>query len=473
MQTVETQDNYLNFLFGKQGLAVWTLCLGVGLHAVNWYMVSTIAPTMVSELGKVKLISWITLIYLATSVVFGSYAGYIKRQIGARTAMLVFAMIFALGSFIVAIAPNMETVLLGRAFQGVGEGLILSLSYGVAQDLFSSTATPKLFGLFAFVYAFSAAIGPVFAGTLTELLSWRLAFSANIILAMLYIIMMFYSIPNTKFSNNGTEIKVPFLRLILIGTAIILIGLTSNMESALSASLLIICAVSLFFICFRIDYSQENKIFPSQIFWLTSTVGLGFWLIFLLPLPMASVHILIPLYTQIFYEVSITIAGYIATIITFSWSFSAILTGNFTAEKTKSFFILLGTVGQFLGFTLFFSGYYFDWFWAIIIGLFIIGSALGACWAFITQKIVSSTKTGEEDLAASQVPVIQTIANAIGAGLVGALANFSGLSEKISYPPVLKPTLLPVFSASGLVSLVDALFGLWFLSRKPASSIDR
>lgn len=154
MQRVKKQDGYLSFLFGKQGLAVWTLCLGVGLHAVNWYMVSTIAPSMLNELGNVKLISWITLIYLTTSVVFGSYAGYIKRQIGARTALFLFALIFASGSLIVATAPNMGTVLLGRALQGIGEGLILALSYGVAQDLFSSEATPKLFGLFAFVYAF-------------------------------------------------------------------------------------------------------------------------------------------------------------------------------------------------------------------------------------------------------------------------------------------------------------------------------
>lgn len=460
-------------MFSKQGLAVWTLCLGVGLHAVNWHMVSTIAPTMVNELGNVKLISWITLIYLATSVVFGSYAGYIKRQIGARTAMFLFAIIFAIGSFIVSVAPNMETVLLGRAFQGIGEGLILSLSYGVAQDLFSSTATPKLFGLFAFVYAFSAAVGPIFSGTLTELFSWRIAFSANIVFAILYIIMMLHSIPNKKFSNNQTEIKTPFLRLALIGVAIILIGLTSNIKSALIAGLLIICAFILFFICLKIDQKQENKLFPSQIFWLTSTVGIGFWIIFLLPLPMASIHIFIPLYTQVFYGVSITVAGYISTVITFSWSFSAIMAGSFTAEKIKSFFIFLGTFSQFLGFTFFFAGYYLDWLWGIVIGLFIIGSALGACWAFITQKIVKSTNEGEEDLAASQVPVIQTIANAVGVGFVGALASFHGLAEEITSPIVLKSALLPVFSASVVVSLIGAIFGLWFLLHKSAPSVER
>lgn len=472
MQTVEKQEGYLNFLFGQQGLAVWTLCLGVGLHAVNWYMVSTIAPTMVNELGKVKLISWITLIYLATSVVFGSYAGYIKRQIGARAAMLLFAIIFAIGSLLVSLAPNMETVLLGRALQGVGEGLILSLSYGVAQDLFSSEATPKLFGLFAFVYAFSAAIGPVFAGTLTELFSWRLAFSANIVFAILYIIMLLYAIPNKKASKDNTEAKTPFLRLALIGAAILLIGLTSSMKSALIAGLSIICAFILFFLCFKIDYKPENKIFPAQIFWLTSTIGLGFWTIFLLPLSMASVHIFIPLYTQFFYGVSITIAGYISTVITFSWSFSAIVAGSFTAEKIKSFFIVLGIFGQFLGFTLFFAGYYFDWLWVIAIGLFMIGSALGACWAFITQKIVESAHNREKDLAASQVPVIQTIASAVGAGFVGALASFNGLSEEITAPSVLKSALLPVFSASVVVSLIAAIFGLWFFLRKNDASID-
>lgn len=118
MQAIEKKDSYVNFLFGKQGLAVWTLCLGVGLHAVNWHMVSTIAPTLVNELGNVKLINWITLIYLATSVVFGAYAGYIKRQMGARTAMFLFVIIFATGSFSCISCPEYANSSSGACLAG-------------------------------------------------------------------------------------------------------------------------------------------------------------------------------------------------------------------------------------------------------------------------------------------------------------------------------------------------------------------
>jgi hypothetical protein len=164
-------------------------------------------------------------------------------------------------------------------------------------------------------------------------------------------------------------------------------------------------------------------------------------------------------------------AGYVSTLISFSWSFSAIVTGRFAAEKIKSFLLLAGVLGQFLGFTLFFSGYYFDWLWAIVIGLLIIGLAVGACWAFITQKIVSCTKQGEEDLAASQIPVIQTIASAVGAGLVGALANFNGLSDELISPSVLKSSLFPVFATSMVVSLIGVFFGFWFGLRKSGSLV--
>lgn len=264
---------------------------------------------------------------------------------------------------------------------------------------------------------------------------------------------------------------MPFLRLALIGAAILLIGLTSNVQSVLIAGLLLICAFILFFLCFKLDHKQENKLFPSQIFWFSSTLGLGFWSLFLITLPMASAYIFIPLYTQVFYGVSITVAGYISTIITFSWSFSAIMTGNITAEKLKSFLIFLGILSQFLGFTLLFAGVYFDWLLAIVIGLFMIGAALGACWAFITQKIVKSANEKEQDLAASQVPVIQTIANAVGAGLVGAIASFNGLSEKLTAPILLKSALLPVFSASVVVSLIAASVGLWFLLRNSNNEV--
>lgn len=466
MQGAENKDGYLGFLFGEQGLAVWTMCLGVGLHSFNWQIVSTTAPTIVHDLGNARLISWITLIYLATSVVFGFYAVYVKRQIGARTAMILFAIIFAIGSFIVSAAPTMAMVLLGRALQGVGEGLLLALSYGVAQDLFSSKATPKLFGLFAFVYAISAAFGPVFAGFITEILSWRVAFAANIAFAIIYIMIAWRSIPDRNYSNNGKETSVPFLRLALIGVAIMLVGIADSVNSALMALLFIMVAVLMFFICLKVDIKQNIKMFPSQMFSLKSTVGIGFWVVFFLPFSLSGIYVFIPLYTQSYYGVSIIIAGYLSTIIAFSWSMSAILTGGFKTEKLQSVFILTGTSGQFVGCMLFASGYYFDILWLILVGLFIIGSSLGTCWAFVTQKIVTSTNKGEEDLAASQVPVVQTIATAVGAGIVGTLASFGGLSEEITSPILLKAALLPVFAAGVGASLIGALFGLWFVLRK-------
>ncbi|MFA0924626.1 MFS transporter [Xanthomonas fragariae] len=466
MQSAEANDDYLNFLFGKQSLAVWTMCLGVGLHSVNWNIVSTTAPTMVNDLGNARLISWITLIYLATSVVFGAYAAYVKRQIGARTAMILFAVVFGIGSFIVSAAPTMQVVLLGRAFQGIGEGLILALSYGVAQDVFSSKATPKLFGLFAFVYAFSAALGPVFAGFVTEISSWRVAFTANILFALIYIVMAWRSIPNKTFAKGDYEMSVPFLRLGLIGGAIMLVGFTDSVISALTAVLFIALAAVLFYACLRIDSKQSIRVFPAQIFTLTSTVGVGFWVVFLLPISLAGIYVFIPLYTQTYFGVSIIIAGYFSTIIAFSWSFGAIVTGSFKSGNWQSTFILMGTVGQFIGAMLFFTGYYFDVLWLILLGLFITGASLGTCWAFVTQRIVTATSEGDEDLAASQVPVVQTIATAVGAGIVGTLASFNGLTEKIPSATTLKAALLPVFSIGVLASAIGALFGLWLVFRK-------
>lgn len=473
MKSTEEQEGYLNFLFGKQGLAVWTMCLGVGLHSVNWHMVSTTAPTMVHDLGNARLISWITLIYLVTSVVFGSYAGYVKRQIGAKTATILFAAIFAVGSFIVSSAPNMEMVLLGRAFQGIGEGLILSLSYGVAQDVFPTNSTPKLFGLFAFVYAFSAVLGPVFAGFVTEISSWRVAFATNIAFAILYIILARRSLPNTKYSNRDQEMSVPLLRLLLIGISIMLIGLTDRANSTLMALLFISVAILLFYTCLKIDFKQSTKMFPSQIFSLKSTVGVGFWVIFLLPFSLAGIYVYIPLYIQVYYGTSIIIAGYFSTIIALSWSFSAVLIGSNKSNDLQTVFIILGVIGNLFGFTVFISGYYLDIIWIIFIGLFIIGSSLGTCWAFVTQKIVKATKEGEEDIVASQVPVVQTIATAVGAGIVGTLASFNGLSEEITSPVVLKTALSPVFAAGMVASLIGALFGLWLAVRSKDSYVTK
>jgi hypothetical protein len=60
------------------------------------------------------------------------------------------------------------------------------------------------------------------------------------------------------------------------------------------------------------------------------------------------------------------------------------------------------------------------------------GAGIGACWAFIAQRVMTGARKGEEDRAASSVATIQQTGFALGAALAGLAANAAGLSAGLN-----------------------------------------
>lgn len=71
---------------------------------------------------------------------------------------------FFVGSILCGAAQNMSTMLVGRTFQGVGSGGILSLTEIVLSDLVSLSERGAFQGAFGAIWALASAIGPVIGG---------------------------------------------------------------------------------------------------------------------------------------------------------------------------------------------------------------------------------------------------------------------------------------------------------------------
>lgn len=171
------------------------LCLGVALLAFNAFLASISLPTAVQELGGVALISWALTLFLVFAIVGGSGAALLKQRLGARTALLVSAGVFLLGTVIAATATSMPQVLVGRALQGLGEGVVSAICFALIPELFPSRLVPKVFGLQAMIWAIAAFGGPAAAGILTEMVSWRAAFLVNVPLVLLFASMVVIKVP--------------------------------------------------------------------------------------------------------------------------------------------------------------------------------------------------------------------------------------------------------------------------------------
>src|ERR1700675_999343 len=124
-----TVPTWRALLFGHRARTVWTICAGVSIQAFGWFLVSTIMPSVVLELGNPEQLSWGTTAFLAFSIPGSAGAGYLKARFGSRR-LLVAACVLVLASNLLGLAsPDMAVFLVSRGLQGLGEGMVLALCY--------------------------------------------------------------------------------------------------------------------------------------------------------------------------------------------------------------------------------------------------------------------------------------------------------------------------------------------------------
>jgi MFS family permease len=84
-----------------------------------------------------------------------------------------------------------------RAAQGLGGGMLIALSYGMASELYPAELRPRVFSLISGVWGTADRLGPTVGGVFAALGWWRGAFwvAASVIIGLMS--LAWYSIPAT------------------------------------------------------------------------------------------------------------------------------------------------------------------------------------------------------------------------------------------------------------------------------------
>jgi MFS family permease len=462
--TEETgSTSWSELLSPSYSAATLTLCLGVALFAFNGFLVSTSLPTAVREIGGLELISWAFTLYLVLSIVGGASGALLKARVGARMALVGAALVFLAGTLIAAFASSMTEVLIGRAFQGLGEGIIAAICYALIPELFPSRLVSKVFGAEAVVWAVAAFGGPLVSGLLTEHLSWRAAFLVNVPLALIFIALVFYIVP--RFSGEIARLSVPFLRLAAIGFGIMLVAFASIMQTVATEVLFVLGAATVLASVVIVDRRSRTPLFPSDAFALNSTVGIGLWIVLLMPVAQASTSVYLVMTLQNLWGYGPTKAGAFSATFAIAWSTVAIFVANIQDQRRRAWLIRLGPTLLVAGLATIVFGFFIDRPLVVMLGQIAIGTGFGVSWGFLSQSVMESARSGERDRASALLPTLQSVGYAIGAALAGLVANAVGYPEATT-PAALRDATIIVFAVSTVIGVGAFVAGFALPTRK-------
>jgi predicted MFS family arabinose efflux permease len=164
-----------------------------------------------------------------------------------------------------------------------------------------------------------------------------------------------------------------------------------------------------------------------------------------------------PLFLQRLHGVSPLGAGYMVALASLAWTTAALSVASLSEEWPPRLIVMgpstmgagLAGIGVLMA-----SGPVA----ALVLPIVLIGAGIGAAWAFVLQRLMSSAKGGEENIAAASAATVQQAGIALGAAVAGLVANASGLDTGLEPASVLRASLwVPLALVAAL--LADGAIG--------------
>ncbi|WP_241038283.1 MFS transporter [Blastococcus litoris] len=217
----------------------------VTLVAFEAMAVGTAMPSAVAELDGTAWYAWTFSAFLITSVVGMVVGGEVGDRRPPKPGVLAGVLVFAVGLGIAGFAQHMAVLVLGRAVQGLGAGVVIVLLYVIAGQAYSSRLRPRLFGAFAAGWVLPALLGPLAAGLVTTHVGWRGVFLGLVPLVAVGLALLLAGDPGAAPAGDGARRRSKAAWALLAGAGIAAVQYAGQRLDVLALGLALAGAVAL------------------------------------------------------------------------------------------------------------------------------------------------------------------------------------------------------------------------------------
>lgn len=185
------------------------------LVALDQTIITTALGKIVEQFNAYDSLSWIVTAYLLTTTITVPIAGKLSDIFGRRNVLLVGVAVFVIGSLFGGMSGDVVQLVLWRAFQGIGAGIITANAFTIVGDLFAARERGRWQGMIGAVFGLSSVVGPLLGGWLTDgqqllglTTDWRWTFFINVPIGILAFVLISIFAPALK---HAVKSKIDFL----------------------------------------------------------------------------------------------------------------------------------------------------------------------------------------------------------------------------------------------------------------------
>ncbi|MEW1862417.1 MFS transporter [Streptomyces sp. NBC_00669] len=437
------------------------LAASVSVYALLQSLVTPVLPTIQASLHTSQnTVTWVLTAYLLSASIFTPIMGRIGDMVGKKPVFVATLVALAAGSLLAALATNVTVMIIARAIQGVGGG-VLPLAFGIVRDEFPRDKMSGAVGAIASLVAVGGGLGIVLAGPIVNALDYHWLFWLPMVLTIMAAAASLFFVPPTRSRTPGRISWAPALLLSAWLVALLVALSQASVWGWGSGKVigLIVAAVVLAVAWVETERRSATPLIDMRMMsrpavWTNNTVALLFGV------GMYSVFAFLPEFVQspkstgYGFGSSITQSGLILLPMSVAMFLVGLGANTLAARIGGKTVVLLGSVISAVSMALLAFAHTATW--ELYIATAVMGVGFGLAFAAMSSLIVSAVPAEQTGVASGMNANIRTIGGSIGAALMASVVTSNpaadGLPREAGYTHG--------FAMLGVALLVGALAAL-------------
>jgi MFS family permease len=442
----------------RGGLARYTITLNLGvlLFGTDVYLIQSIMPTVIADVGGMQFYTWTLITFSVGSIIGTSSAEPLRRALGRRNGSALAGLIFLIGTMGAALSGSIVTLIAWRLIQGLGGGSVISQSYGMVGEVIPANLRARALSFISLTWGIATIIGPTFGGVFAELGFWRGAFWAVVPLTVIFIFMVWRFVPTGQVA--GAKGGIPALRLATIAAAILCLSASSQMDSMAARIGFVALSLGLTVYFFTRDDRAEQKMFPSKAMSLFTKLGASYWILLLISIVHTVIGAFATLFLQVLHAQTPLVAAFVFALTSFLWTAAAVVVGGlqgraiavsigaglllvFAGATGVALFVLTGPV------------------WLLALSFTFVGIGTGMSYNHLIVWAINAAPPEEQPMTASASATMRALGIAYGAAIAGLLGGAAGLKDGVPQA-IFEGAMHVVYNANVAIAATVIVAGL-------------
>jgi EmrB/QacA subfamily drug resistance transporter len=322
------------------------LVVGVFMGALDLTIVAPALPHMGRSLGVSP-----AAVVLAFSIYAAFYAvsvpvmGKLADTRGYGTIYRASLLLFAGGSAVAAISPNLPILVIARIVQGIGGGGLFPVAQAIVGTKLPVEKQGRILGILVGVFALGGVLGPNLGGFFTQTLTWRWIFWVNVPLGVIGTFMIRgVDVDSPREKTKKIDWAGAFLVAVSLGSLVLSLESLRQVELGLFNWLTIsfILAAAVGFTALVIVERRHSDPIVDVSFVASRSVGPLLLVSFFVGYALLAGVVFTPFYAQIAFGATTLASGAILNAAAAGVGLASFLAGRFTGLRSSRPLILLG-----------------------------------------------------------------------------------------------------------------------------------